>query len=75
MEDKEEFGRKRRTWKKKKNLVVYNLPVLKREEARERYREDEEACRIIFEEGVGVEQVEQKQLIGLEKKEEKKTTG
>ena len=36
---------------KKKNLVVYNLPESKREEARERYREDEEPCRIIFEKG------------------------
>ena len=49
---------------KKKNVVVYNLPKSKREEARERYREDEKACRIIFK-GIGVEQVEQKQLIRL----------
>ena len=54
-------------------MVVYNLPESKREEARERYREDEEACRIIFEEGIGVEQVEQKQLIRLGKREENKT--
>ena len=55
---------------KKKNLVVYNLPESKKEEARERYLEDEEACRIIFEEGI--EQVEQKQLIRLGKREENK---
>ena len=30
---------------KKKNLVVYNLPESKREEAGEKYREDKEACR------------------------------
>ena len=57
---------------KKKNVVVYNLPESKREEARERYREDEEACRTIFE-GIGVEQVEQNQLIRLGKREENKT--
>ena len=48
------------------------VPESKREEARERYREDEEACRTIFE-GIGVEQVEQKQLIRLGKREENKT--
>ena len=48
---------------KKNNLLAYNLPESKREEARERFRDDEEACRIIFEEGIEVEQVEQKQLI------------
>ena len=53
-------------------MVVYNLPESKREEARERYREDEESCRTIFE-GIGVEQVEQKQLIRLGKREENKT--
>ena len=51
---------------RKKNVVVYNLPESKRKDARERYREDEEACRTIFE-GIGVEQVEQKQLIRLGK--------
>ena len=48
---------------KKNNLLAYNLPESKREEARERFREDEEARRIIFEEGIGVQQVEQKQLM------------
>ena len=57
---------------KKKNVVVYNLPESKSEEARERYREDEEACRTIFE-GIWVEQVEQKQIIRLGKREENKT--
>ena len=57
----------------KKNFVVYKLPESKREEARERYREDSEACRTIFEEGTGVQQVEQKQLIRLGKREENKT--
>ena len=47
--------------KKNKNVVVYNLPESKCEEARERYREDEEACRTIFE-GIGVEQVEQEKI-------------
>ena len=71
---KESMGKwnKRRENKKKKNVVVYNLPESKREEARERYRDDEEACRTIFE-GIGVEQVEQKQLIRLGKREENKT--
>ena len=46
-------------WREKKKVVVYNLPESKREEARERYREDEKACRTIFD-GIGVEQVEQK---------------
>ena len=54
---------------KKKNVVVYNLPESKRKEARKRYREDEEACRIIFEERIVVQQVEQKQLIRLGKRE------
>ena len=59
---------------KKKNVVVYNLPESKSEEARERYRDDEEACRTIFE-GIGVEQVEQKQLIRLgEKRREQDQT-
>ena len=53
-------------------MVVYNLPESKREEARERYRVDEETCRTIFE-VIGVEQVEQKQLIRLGKREENKT--
>ena len=48
-----------REQKKKKNVVVYNLPESKGEEARERYRDYEEACRTIFE-GIWVEQVEQK---------------
>ena len=52
-------------------MVVYNLPESKREETRKRYREDEEACRTIFE-GIGVEHVEQKQLIRLGKREENK---
>ena len=58
--------------KEKKDVVVYNLPESKCEEARERYREDEEACRTIFE-GIGVEQVEQKKLNRLRKREENKT--
>ena len=57
----------------KKNLVVYNHPESKREKAGERYRDDEEVCIVIFE-GIGVEQVEQKQLIRLGKREENKTT-
>ena len=57
---------------KKKKVVVYNLPESESEEARERYRDDEEACRTIFE-GIGVQQVEQKQLIRLGKREENKT--
>ena len=57
---------------KKKNEVVYNLPESKSEEAREIYTEDEEACRTIYE-GIGVEQVEHKQLIRLGKRVENKT--
>ena len=59
-------------WREKKKVVVYNLPKSKREESREIYREKEEACRIIFE-GIGVEQVEQKQLIRLGKREQNNT--
>ena len=59
-----------REQKEKKNVVVYNLPESKMEEARERYRENEEACRTIFE-GIEVQQVEQKPLIRLGK--EKRT--
>ena len=68
---KESMGKwnKWRENKKRKNVVVYNLPESKSEEARERYRDDEEACRTIFE-GIGVEQ---KQLIRLGKREENKT--
>ena len=57
---------------KKKNLVVNNQPESKREEAIERYREDKEACRTIFVEGIRVQQIEQKK-IRLGKREENKT--
>ena len=56
----------------KKNLVVYNLPESKTEDARERYREDEKAYRKIFDEGLGMELVELEQLIRLGKREKNK---
>ena len=34
---------------RKKNLEVYNLPESEEEQARDRYKEDEIACRKIFE--------------------------
>ena len=55
---------------RKKNLVVYNLPELE-EQARDRYKEDEIACRKIFE-VMEMENIQQKQLIRLGKREEYK---
>ena len=68
---KESMGKWNKWREKKKHVVVDNQPESKSEEARERYRDDEEACRTIFE-GIGVEQVEQKRLIRLGKREENK---
>ena len=59
---------------KKKNLVVNNQPESKREEAIERYREDKEACRTIFVEGIRVQQVEQKKNQTREKRGEQDQT-
>ena len=56
---------------RKKNVVVYNLPESEEEQARDRYKEDEVACRKIFE-AMEMENVEQKQLIRLGKREEYK---
>ena len=57
---------------RKKNVVVYNLPESEEEQARDRYKEDEIACRKIFVEVMEMENVEQKQLIRLGKREEYK---
>ena len=56
---------------RKKNLVVYNLPESEEEQARDRYQEDEIACRKIFE-VMEMENIQQKQLIRLGKREEYK---
>ena len=56
---------------RKKNVVVYNLPESEEEQARDRYKEDEIACRKIFE-VMEMENIEQKQLIRLGKREEHK---
>ena len=56
---------------RKKNFVVYNLPESEEEQERDRYKEDEIACRKIFE-VMEMENVEQKQLIRLGKREEYK---
>ena len=56
---------------RKKNVVVYNLPESEEEQARDRYKEDEIACRKIFE-IMEMENIEQKQLIRLGKREEYK---
>ena len=56
---------------RKKNFVVYNLPASEEELARDRYTEDEIACRKIFE-VMEMENTEQKQLIRLGKREEYK---
>ena len=56
---------------RKKNVVVYNLPESEEEQERDRYKEDEVACRKIFE-VMEMENVEQKQLIRLGKREEYK---
>ena len=57
--------------RRKKNLVVYNLPESEEEQARDRYKEDEIACRKIFE-VMEMENNEQKQVIRLGKREEYK---
>ena len=51
---------------RKKNVVVYNLPESEEEQARDRYKEDEIACRKIFE-VMEMENIEQKQVIRLGK--------
>ena len=56
---------------RKKNVLVYNLPESEEEQASDRYKEDEVACRKIFE-AMEMENVEQKQLIRLGKREEYK---
>ena len=56
---------------RKKNLEVYNLPESEEEQTRDRYKEDEIACRKIFE-VMEMENIEQKQLIRLGKREEYK---
>ena len=56
---------------RKENVVVYNLPESEEEQAKDRYKEDEAACRKIFE-VMEMENVEQKQLIRLGKREEYK---
>ena len=56
---------------RKKNVVIYNLPESEEEQARDRYKEDEIACRKIFE-VMEMENIEQKQLIRLGKREEYK---
>ena len=57
--------------RRKKNVVVYNLPESEEEQARDRYKEDELACRKIFE-VMEIENIEQKLLIRLGKREEYK---
>ena len=54
---------------RKKNVVVYNLPESEEEQARDRYKEDEVAFRKIFE-AMEMENIEQKQLKRLGKREE-----
>ena len=60
-------------WKKTKeqNMVVYNLAESEVEQAKDKYKEDEEVCRKIFEEEMEMENIEQKQLIILGKKEDR----
>ena len=41
----EQIGSKRTTNLKKKNVVVYNLPESEEEQAKDRYKEGEEACK------------------------------
>ena len=55
---------------RKKNVVVYNLPESEEEQAKDRYKEDEVSCRKIFE-VMEMENIEQKQLIRLGKREYK----
>ena len=59
-------------WKraKRKEVVVYNLSESEKEKDKG-YKEDEEACRKIFEE-IEIENIEQKQLIRLRNQEENK---
>ena len=52
-------------------MVVYNLAESEVEQAKDKYKEDEEACRKIFEEEMEMENIEQKQLIILGKKEDR----
>ena len=52
-------------------MVLYNLPESKEEQAKDRYKEDEVACRKIFE-VMEMENIDQKQLIILGKREEYK---
>ena len=56
---------------RKKNVVVYNLPESEEEQARDRYKGYEIVCRKIFE-VMEMENIEQKQLIRLGKREEYK---
>ena len=56
---------------RKKNVVVYDLPESEEEQARDRYKEDEIDYRKIFE-VMEMENIEQKQLIRLGKREEHK---
>ena len=62
-------------WKKCKEKrmwqLIYNLPESEEEQAKDRYKEDEVACRKIFE-VMEMENIEQKQLIRLGKREEYK---
>ena len=52
---------------RKKNVVIYNLPESEEEQAKDKYKEDEVACRKIFE-IMEMENIEQKQLIRLGKR-------
>ena len=56
---------------RKNNVVVYNLPESEEEQAKDRYKEDEEACRKIFE-VMEMENIKQKESIRLAKREEYK---
>ena len=63
--------RKMEKVQREKNVVVYNLPESEEEQAKVRYKEDEEAFRKIFEVRE-MECTKQKQLIRLGKREEYK---
>ena len=56
---------------RKKNVLIYNLSESEEEQAKDRYREDKVACGKIFE-VMKMENIEQKQLIRLAKREEYK---
>ena len=52
--------------------LAYNLPKFEEEQAKDIYKEDEKAYRKTFEEEMEIKNIEKKQLIWLEKREENK---